>query len=522
MKNLLRGLVMGAIVLIMSAPLTATAQTTAPAMTKASVTAALPKLEQYIQDEMKRTGVPGLSIGIVYDDEVVYLKGFGVREAGKPETVDADTAFQLASVSKPLGSTVIASLISDGLVSWDSKISDLDPSFRLMDAYPTSQLTLRDTYAHRSGLPGPAGTELELMGYDRAAILHALRFVKPSGSFRAGYSYSDFVMTEGGEAAVKPTGKTWQEVSQERLYTPLGMTHTSSLNADFLKETNRAKLHVLLNGKMTFVEERQPDPQSPAGGASSSAHDMAEWMRLVLGNGTYNGKEVIKPEALAQSFVPVMSRGFTPALGNPSFYGQGWNIEFENGHTILDHAGAFTTGAHTLVRLSPSEKVGVVVLSNSFPGGLPEAITYTFYDLARTGQSVRDWSAFWDKNFNSLYGPESYAAYVAKFSAPPANVSPALANAAYIGNYGNSYIPDVHIVEQNGGLVLQLGPAKMAYPLKHWDRDVFLYYSDMEVPTYPSLLFINIDAAGKASQLTIQDIVNVGGDGIVTRVADEP
>jgi CubicO group peptidase (beta-lactamase class C family) len=228
-------------------------------LTEAQVTAALPELEQYIQEQMKRTGVPGLSIAIVLRDKVVYLKGFGVREAGKNDPVSEDTAFQLASVSKPLGATVIASLVSDGLIAWDSKISDLDPSFQLREPYPTSQLTIRDLYAHRSGLPGEAGTELETFGYSQTEILHRLRYVPPASSFRSAYSYSDFGMTEGGVAAVKPTGKTWEQVSKEKLYTPLGMTHTTSVNSEFLQETNRAALHVMVDGKWTPKLTRQPE-----------------------------------------------------------------------------------------------------------------------------------------------------------------------------------------------------------------------------------------------------------------------
>lgn len=136
--------------------------------------------------------MPGLAIAVVHDDEVIFLKGFGHREAGKPEAVDADTVFQIASLSKPVSATVVAALVSDGIVSWDSKIADLDPAFRLADPYPTSQLTVRDLFSHRSGLPGTAGDDLEDIGYDRAEILHRLRFVPPSSSFRAGYSYSNF------------------------------------------------------------------------------------------------------------------------------------------------------------------------------------------------------------------------------------------------------------------------------------------------------------------------------------------
>lgn len=146
--------------------------------TTEQVTAALAQLEQLAEAAISDGSVPALAIGVVHDDKVVFLKGFGLREAGKPEKVDADTVFQIASMSKPISATVVAALVGDGTVSWDAKISDLDPAFRLNDPYPTSQLTVRDLFSHRSGLPGTAGDDLEEIGYERVEILDG------SGSYR--------------------------------------------------------------------------------------------------------------------------------------------------------------------------------------------------------------------------------------------------------------------------------------------------------------------------------------------------
>jgi CubicO group peptidase (beta-lactamase class C family) len=132
--------------------------------TKEKVEAAIPKLEQMAKDAIAKGEVPGLAIAIVYKDEVIYLGGFGVREAGKPGKVDADTVFHLGSFSKPISATIVAALVSDGVVSWDSRIADLDPSFKLHDAYPTEQVTITDLFNHRSGLSGNAGNDLEDLG----------------------------------------------------------------------------------------------------------------------------------------------------------------------------------------------------------------------------------------------------------------------------------------------------------------------------------------------------------------------
>ncbi len=170
--------------------------------------AAIPKLKQPARDAIAKGQVPGLAIAIVYKDEVVYLGGFGVREAGKPGKVDADTVFQLASFSKPMSATVVAGgVVSDGVVAWDSRIADLVPPSSCTMLIRPSRSTPTDLFNHRSGLSGNAGNDLEDLGYDRATILSRLHLLKPTSSFRAGDAYSNFGLTEGAVAAAKPTGK---------------------------------------------------------------------------------------------------------------------------------------------------------------------------------------------------------------------------------------------------------------------------------------------------------------------------
>jgi CubicO group peptidase (beta-lactamase class C family) len=177
----------------------------------------LSALDNYVVETLKRTGVPGLSVAIAYKDQVVYLKGFGVRQAGKSEPVDPDTVFQLASMSKPIASTVVAALAGDGLVAWDDPIIRHDPKFAMHDAWVTRNVSLRDMFCHRSGLPDHAGDALEDIGYDRTEILQRLRYVRPDSSFRSHYAYTNFGLTAAAVAAANASGKSWEDVSAERL-----------------------------------------------------------------------------------------------------------------------------------------------------------------------------------------------------------------------------------------------------------------------------------------------------------------
>lgn len=514
-------LLLFSVLLAGTAPLAAHGQSFEHA-TKDKVMAALPALKTMAQRIVDEDKVPGLSIAVVYRDEVVYLKGFGVREEGKDEAVNADTVFQLASLSKPLASTVVAAIVGEGAASWDSRIADIDPTFQLYEAYPTAQVTVRDLFAHRSGLPGDAGNELEPLGYDRDTILHRLRQVKPSSSFRSGYSYSNFGLTEAAVAAAKAAGMSWEDVSEAKLYKPLGMSSTSSRYEDFLTRSNRASLHALIDGKWQAAVKRDPDPQSPAGGVSSNARDLAQWMRLVLSNGKYDGKQLIDADAIVQTHLPQMLRGKSVSGGGGwswSFYGLGWIVEYGRYGELWYHAGAFIPGANTVASLIPAEQLGIAVLSNASPRGVPDGLAGTFFDLVLTGKPTRDWLAHWNNIYGQLSGPELEAA-VKRYGTPPAAPLSALPLSAYAGTYANPYIGEAVVAEKDGGLEIRLGPdGKAAFPLSHFDRDLFTYRPDATMPTMPSAMSFAIGPNQKATQVTIEAL-NELGLGVLTRTGD--
>jgi CubicO group peptidase (beta-lactamase class C family) len=504
-----RTLLVGAAALLV--PLPAFAQTA----TQEKVAAALPKLNEFARQVRDRKLVPGLSIAIVHRDEVVFLGGFGVREIGKPEAVEADTVFQLASLSKPLASTVVSALVSDGKVSWDSRIRDIDPGFALQDELAAAAVTVRDLFAHRSGLPGHMGDDIEELGFTQGEILQRLRQAKPAYSFRDGYSYSNFGLTEGAVAAARFSGSSWEEAAEEKLYKPLGMNSTSSRYRNFVNRPNRAALHVPVDGNWASFTRRNADAQSPAGGASSSARDLAQWLRLVLANGQYEGRQVIAKAALEQAHVPAIVRGVDPKTGAAAFYGLGWNVDYREHGVEWSHAGAFSAGARTLVHLIPGEQLGIAVLSNAFPTGVPEGIAATFFDLVFTGRPTRDWVAVANEVFEAGY-KEMLKPSLA-YATPPASPASALPVSAYVGDYGNDYVGDAKVTESGGSLFLALGPAGKRFPLAHFNRDVFVYAPMAEAPKARMGVSFLIGPDGTASEVTIEDL-NDNGMGRLTRV----
>jgi CubicO group peptidase (beta-lactamase class C family) len=486
-------------------------------LTRETVTSALSALESSARRVVGAGEVPGLAIAVVYRDEVLFAEGFGARLAGGDERVDADTVFQLASLSKPIASTVVAALVSDRAVGWDTRIVDIDPEFQLAEPYPTGHVTVRDLFAHRSGLPGNAGNDLEALGFTRDEIMRRLRYLKPSSSFRSAYAYSNFGITQGALAAAKAAGLSWEDAAEARLYRRLGMASSSSRHSDFLARTNRASLHVRYNGAWTALATRDPDGQSPAGGVSSTARDLAQWMRLELAKGRYAGEELIDEDAIAQTHAPHMDRGNHPVSGVPAFYGLGWNVEYRRYGTVWGHAGAFSQGARTVVSLVPSHQLGIVVLTNAFPTGVPEGISDVFLEKVMGGDTARDWIGEWNGVYASLFGPAIEAAKKT-YAHQPADASPALPLSVYVGTYANAYLGTVSAVEADEALTLRLGPnGGQSFNLAHFDRDLFIYYPYAEMPDLAVAAIFAIGPGRKALHLTLDDL-NDSGQGELARV----
>jgi CubicO group peptidase (beta-lactamase class C family) len=493
-------------------PISASAQTAS----REKVLAALPALKTMAEQLVAKGEVPGLSIAVVHRDEVVYAGGFGARQAGGDDKVDADTVFQLASLSKPLASTVVAALVGDGKLSWDTRIAEIDPGFALHEPYPTAEVTLRDLFAHRSGLSGSAGNDIEDLGVTQGEILQRLRLARPAHSFRGGYAYSNFGLTEGAVAAARASGKSWDEAAEERLYKPLGMASSSSRYRDFMARPNRSALHVRIDGQWTAFTRRNADAQSPAGGASASARDLAQWLRLQLGKGKLGDRQVIDAAALEQTHVPAVVRGVEPNTGRAAFYGLGWNVDYRAHGVEWSHAGAFSAGARTVAHLLPDEQLGIVVLTGAFPTGVPEGVVASFLDSVFDGKPSRDWVAQWNALYDKHFGIAAKKAAMAPYATPPANALRPLPFASYAGTYANEYVGTAKIEDTGSGLVLLLGAAGRRYPLTPFTRDLFLYSAQPESPGWPSALTFTIGPDGKAAKVTLDDF-NADELGTLTR-----
>ena len=485
------------------------------------IDAALNALDTLASESLAKTGVPGMAIAVVHHDQQIFARGYGVRAAGTSDAVDADTVFRLASVSKPLASTVTAGLVGDGHVSWDARIGDIDPAIEMFDPWVTRELTIRDLLCHRSGMPEYGSDHLVDLGFDRATIFHRLRYLRPDSSFRSHYAYNNITYSLGHVAAAGAAGMLWEDACVERLYKPLGMARTSTRYADFLATPNRAIEHQRIEGKWVHNGPSEDDAAAPAGNVSSSVNDMSRWLRLQLGMGMFEGRQLIAAEALGETHRPQIANNRPPDPNIPTgFYGLGWNVGITPGGQVqLSHSGAFFMGAGTTVYMVPAAQLGIVVLSNAFPIGLVEAMAVSFLDLVANGTLSRDWLELYMQGLTAVF--QAFVDKVAPYdySAPPAIPTPALPAAAYAGSYDNDLYGPATVVEQGGSLVLQYGPRPLTYPLAHYDRDIFIYQPGGENSPATSGARFTIGPGGQAIEVLL-DNLNMFGQGSFTRMPD--
>ncbi|MBB1650086.1 serine hydrolase [Delftia sp. UME58] len=486
-----------------------------------TVRQATARLDTLVPQWMERTGVPGVAVAVVHGGRTVYAKGFGLRRVDGSEAVDADTVFQLASVSKSLAATVMAAQMPPG-VDWDTPVQRLLPGFAL--AYPEAQdnarLSLGDLFAHRSGLPDHAGDPLEDLGYARGDILQRLRHaaLHPYGS----YAYTNFGLTAAGEALAQARGTDWATLSAQALYQPLGMAHASSRYADFAARANRAWGHVQVGLSYDSYDSygaqparyavqqppRQPDAQSPAGGASASAADMARWMALVLAQGQYQGQQLADPAALQAALTARPGGG----------YGYGFNVGPDpHGHPSVSHSGAFLLGAHTAFILWPQAGLGITVLTNAQPRGLTEAIALAFGEQAWGDVAGTDWLATMQARMHEMYRPLGHLAG----QPAPATPTPPQPLARYAGRYANAYYGDARVVLGADGTALDLviGPAQVRHRLRHHDGDLFAFdlQGENAPPGSVSAVQFSLDGPGRMQvEFYAEDLAH----GLFERVAD--
>jgi CubicO group peptidase (beta-lactamase class C family) len=433
-----------------------------------------PGLDAYVTRAMATWKVPGVAIGIVRNDSVIYTKGYGVRSIKSNAPVDARTLFAIGSNSKSFTAAAIAMLVTDGKMDYDAPVTRYLPWFQLFDPWVTREVTIRDVLAHRIGLGRQEalwyGTSLS-----RDEVLRHVRFLEPSFSFRAHFGYSNLMYLAAGQAAAAAAGTSWDTLIHDRIFVPLGMTGSNTSVRALAGQANVATPHLLAHDSLFTLPYRNLDNVGPAGAINSNVADMTQWLRFQLADGVYDGKRLVGKEPFRQGHLPqtIIGGGWNPdakeQLTLSIAYGFGWAVADYRRHTYWQHTGGID-GMLSSMALLPEQHFGVIILTNSQSANLTTPLAQWIADRELGITPARDWN---EEMHRAAMLQESIADSMRRAAAAKRELhtTPSLPLAAYAGTYGDSAYGDLAVTLNNGHLALQRG--ELAAQLTHWHHDVF-------------------------------------------------
>jgi len=465
--------------------------------------APLAGFEEYAEKARRDWEVPGMAVAIVKDDKIVFAKGFGVRKIGENVPVDEKTLFAIGSSSKAFTAATLALLVDEGKLKWDDRVSKYLPEFETYDPYVTRELTIRDLLTHRSGLErGDSlwyGTE-----NSREEVLRRTRFIKPTWSLRSNFGYQNLMYLAAGQIVEKVTGKKWDDYVTERIFGPLGMTASNTTIRTFKNGDNVSTPHSKVDDKVIAIPWRNIDNIAPAGSINSNVVDIAQWIRLQLAQGTFDGKKIFSPLTakemhMSQTVIRLEgSQGMTYPEAHFLNYGMGWFLSDYKGRKIVEHGGAID-GMRAEVALVPEEKLGMVVLTNLGGSVVSMPLLYRVID-SYMGVQQKDWSAEILKSYKGLL--EQAAAAQKKAEAERVmGTKPTHELASYAGTYTSELYGDVKVIEENGQLRIRFGPAFVG-TLEHWHYDTFRATFDGPGGSKSPVMF-GLNVQGKVDTLTL-------------------
>lgn len=489
-----------------------------PLITQASnLTEKNTKIESTIKKAMDTFQVPGIAVAIIKDDKVVMSKGFGVIEHGKSAQVTPDTLFGIASNTKAMTAALLASLVDEGKLTWQSKVIDIIPEFQMPDPYVTREFTIIDLLAHNSGLGLGAG---DLMIWPQTTLTNAdvikgLKYLPQVSSFRSEFAYDNLMYVIAGEIIAKLTSSTWQEAIQDRIFTPLGMKNTRATYSQIPKNNlNVARAHVPLEGKLNVVGGNFLEKFTSAGSVASSVNDMTLWLKAQLNKGAFvdqNNKEARlfsteQSRAMwqARTILPVSEAATKQDKTHFAAYGLGWFLKDYHGVKLIHHSGGIL-GMVSKVVIVPEENLAMVILTNQQSG-------YAFNAIYL--QILNEYLELPEKNWVTYFHDKQQARKAEEIvrlakadDAVDKNSRHSLPLKAYAHIYHDNWYGDIEISYKNNQLTMQFSNTpELRGTLEHYQHNTFIVRWHDRTLEADAFVNFHLDETGKIEFATMKAV----------------
>ncbi|RUO33713.1 serine hydrolase [Aliidiomarina soli] len=461
-------------------------------------------LDDYIERGRVQWQVPGMAVAVVQNDEVIYAKGFGVLGLEQQQAVNPHSLFGVASTTKAMTAAALAILVDEGKLNWDDRVIDHLPYFQLSDPWVTHEVRIRDLLSHQVGVGRMTGNQLRYMPTaSRETVIRQMRHLEPEAAFRSRYVYSNVMYSAAGEIVAAVSGMSWDDFIAQRLFAPLNMARSNTSITQFTADDNNiAWPHQYIEGDIVPIQRRNFDNVGPSASVNTSAHDMAQWIRLQLGEpGVYAGERLISEETMQQMHQPQIALSRSDRNEPVRAYGFGWTLNSYRGLATSSHGGA-TDGFNTSLTLVPELDLGIVVMTNTFENYRPAVVNEIIDRVAEL--PVKDWQR------------EYFDAYQARFDQAmeererieanrQTGTQPSFTLTQMAGRYVDDLYGEIEVyVNDNGGLSLHLwNDGQSLLDLEHWHHNTWRasYHNRAQREKF---VYFSMDAEGKVEGLNIR------------------
>ena len=427
------------------------------------------KVDRQIHNIMDSLHIPGVAVGVIKNGKVVLKQSYGVKNIHSNEPVSAQSLFKIASNTKAFTAAALAILVDEGKLSWDDPVVKHLPDFQLHDPWISTHFTITDLLTHRSGLGLGAGDLMlwpEPSSFSRAEVVHNLRYLKPTGQFRADYAYDNLLYIVAGEVVAAASGQSWEQFIEKRIFVPLGMQHCFAGHIPQAQQALAATPHGMVNNKLVTIvrdiDTSKPNVSGAAGGIQCSLEDMLIWAQVQLDQGmTADGKQLFSSAQhqqmwSAKTIMPVSNTDKRHNQSHFSAYGLGWRLNDVDGKLRVHHSGSLA-GMYSYVSFFPELDLGIVVLTNQQSSAARSAIMYTLMK-----PYLGDYETDWLKVYAPKLSPSSNKAsgnYMGNNEAVPKTQQPvALTNGSLnvaLGVYRDDWLGDFYLEQKDGRIQLR-------------------------------------------------------------------
>jgi CubicO group peptidase (beta-lactamase class C family) len=469
----------------------------------------IPELDQLAIDAMADWKVPGAALAVVKDGKLALVKAYGQRDVEAKLPVTPATQFLICSITKSFTATAVALLHGEDRIDWTKPVREYIPEFRLHDAVATDRITVRDLLCHHTGLPRHDWVHLP---GDRATgeLLAPMRHLELSRDIRAAWQYNNLCYNVAGLLIERASGLSYQDFIRSRLTNKLGMTVSFTLEE--LEASVDAARPYMMHEDERLPALRLPITTIAAGAVNTSVADLAQWMRLHLANGEYEGERLLSAALVHELHAP---RIYYPPPGpadaefTEGHYGLGFRTAYYRGDRFVWHGGGWI-GWGALMTLVPDFGLGVAVLTNRSPSAVLEILTRHIVDRLR-GRDPVDWRGRRRKWRDEALA-QMRAAKDARAKARHQGTRPAHELTDYEGDYENAGYGVMSIREETGALHWSWRGMSAVMAHRHYETFELPEYKDRLLPDFLAVTFLtdregNVVSLSSPLEPMVKDIV---------------